>query len=263
MQISVKHLTHYSYQQPLLHSCQYLRLQPSHSERQRICHWQINAPGALSNTTDSLGNAMSVLSCNAPQTELTIDVCGEVITHDNAYSAPDKTPLAYFLRTTALTTCSDAIKHWLTPPLQAPLDTETLLRACAQLHRAMRFETGYTGIATTAAEAFSLGVGVCQDFSHVLIAALRQLKIPARYVSGYLYTPHFEHTASHAWVDVWLPVQQVWLGVDVANQCLMGEQHIRLAAGLDFLDVAPVRGVRLGGGDETLQSLAIVRTCTQ
>lgn len=263
MQISVSHLTQYCYQQPLLHSCQYLHLQPSQSQRQHICHWQIDAPGTLTDTTDSLGNALTVLSCHLPQTELCIDVSGEVITDHSPYSPADKTPLAYFLRLTPLTRCSEAISNWLGPSLQAPLNASTLLQTAAKLHHAMRFEVGHTDINTTAEQAFALGVGVCQDFSHVLIGALRQHKIPARYVSGYLYTPYFEHTASHAWVEVWLPEQQAWLGVDVANQCLMGEQHIRLAAGLDFLDVAPVRGVRLGGGQETLQSLAIVKACTQ
>lgn len=263
MQISVRHITHYRYQQPVVHSCQYLRLQPQSSERQQICHWRIEAPGALSPTVDSLGNAMTVLSCQLPSTQLSIEVAGEVITTDSPYTSADRAPLKYFLRSTALTQCSVAIASYLHPLLTAPLTEQRLLTACNHLHQQMRFEGGYTNIATTAAEAFELGVGVCQDFSHVLIAALRQLKIPARYVSGYLYTPHYEHTASHAWVEVWLAQLGVWLGVDVANQCLMGEQHIRLAAGLDFLDIAPVRGVRLGGGEETLESLAIVKTCVQ
>jgi transglutaminase-like putative cysteine protease len=120
----------------------------------------------------------------------------------------------------------------------------------------MPYTAGATKVDTTAAQAFDLGKGVCQDHSHVFLACCRELQIAARYVSGYVYSSNREEVASHAWVEAWL--NHRWVSFDISNAKAADGAHIKLAVGLDYLDACPVRGVRLGGGEEQLSIAAQV-----
>ncbi|PTT92376.1 transglutaminase, partial [Pelomonas sp. HMWF004] len=123
-----------------------------------------------------------------------------------------------------------------------------------QIHADLRYLPHSTTVATRAADALALGSGVCQDFAHVFIAACRALGLAARYVSGYLLTrpppgqPKLVGAdASHAWVELWCP-EQGWLALDPTNAVPAGLDHVTLAWGRDYADVAPLRGVLRGGG---------------
>jgi transglutaminase-like putative cysteine protease len=122
----------------------------------------------------------------------------------------------------------------------------------------MPFKPGDTVVSSSAAEAFAIGSGVCQDHAHVFIACCRYLGVPARYVSGYVYSPGHEeaHVASHAWAEAWAVDR--WRSFDIANNRPAGEDHIRLAVGADYFDACPIRGVRTGGGAETMSAAALV-----
>jgi transglutaminase-like putative cysteine protease len=121
------------------------------------------------------------------------------------------------------------------------------------IHTRFDYEPQATSVATRAPQALALGRGVCQDFAHVMIAACRSLGLAARYVSGYLLTrpppgqPRLVGAdASHAWVQVWCPVQG-WIALDPTNAVPAGTDHVTLAWGRDYADVAPLRGVIRGG----------------
>jgi transglutaminase-like putative cysteine protease len=101
------------------------------------------------------------------------------------------------------------------------------------------------------------GKGVCQDFTHLLIAVLRSLEVPARYVSGYIHRPNKE-SQSHAWCEVWFP-DLGWVGVDPTNGRVVDDHFVKVAVGRDFTDVPPNRGVYRGRGQETIS----VRVCTR
>ncbi|MGC8519619.1 MAG: transglutaminase-like domain-containing protein, partial [Steroidobacteraceae bacterium] len=116
----------------------------------------------------------------------------------------------------------------------------------------VRYRPGTTTVEDSAAAALERGEGVCQDQAHVLIACCRSMGIPARYVSGYLCADHPGAAASHAWAEVWLSDVQGWHGIDVTHVSPAGPGHCRLAIGRDYLDAAPVRGVRRGGGPEVM-----------
>jgi transglutaminase-like putative cysteine protease len=101
--------------------------------------------------------------------------------------------------------------------------------------------------------------GVCQDFAHLMIGALRANGLPARYVSGYLLTdpppgrPRLVGAdASHAWVSAWCGEAAGWVDLDPTNDCLVDDEHVTLGWGRDFGDVTPMRGVILGGGRQQL-----------
>lgn len=128
----------------------------------------------------------------------------------------------------------------------------------SRIHREFTYATASTDLATPALEAFYQRRGVCQDFSHIMIACLRSLGLPARYVSGYLLTepppgqPRLLGVdASHAWVAVYCP-QHGWVELDPTNNMLAGTSHAVIACGRDYADVAPLRGVIQGGGSHTL-----------
>jgi transglutaminase-like putative cysteine protease len=104
---------------------------------------------------------------------------------------------------------------------------------------------------------------VCQDHAHIFIACCRASGVPARYVSGYVYTGKDGEVASHAWVDAWLGAESGWMPIDITHQSLVGGRHCRLAVGRDYLDACPVRGVRRGGGPEEMQVAVIVAASAQ
>jgi transglutaminase-like putative cysteine protease len=123
-----------------------------------------------------------------------------------------------------------------------------------QIHTDLRYLPHSTTVATRAADALAQRSGVCQDFAHVFIAACRSLGLAARYVSGYLLTrpPPGQAKlvgadASHAWAELWCP-EQGWLALDPTNAVPAGLDHVTLAWGRDYADVAPLRGVLRGGG---------------
>jgi transglutaminase-like putative cysteine protease len=136
----------------------------------------------------------------------------------------------------------------------------------AALHAEMRFDAGATDVDTAPAEAFAARHGVCQDFSHVMIAALRALGVPAGYVSGFLRTrpppgqPRLEGAdAMHAWVRAWCGGDVGWVEYDPTNACFVGRDHISVAQGRDYADVAPVKGaLRTVGQQQSHHSVDVV-----
>lgn len=128
-----------------------------------------------------------------------------------------------------------------------------------------KYKSGATSINTPIDEAIKKRMGVCQDFSHIMIAVLRTNGIAARYVSGYIesYNANTDQEMvgfeqSHAWVDVYIPYFS-WFGLDPTNNMLSSEQHVRVAVGRDFEDVSPVRGTFKGAGKQMLRVEVKVR----
>ena len=152
------------------------------------------------------------------------------------------------------------------------------LELTARMHRDFTYASQSTDINTPALEALENQRGVCQDFAHILLACLRSLGLPARYVSGYLLTqpppgqPRLVGSdASHAWASVYLPelashASQGWLDLDPTNNryglASPGLDYVRLAVGRDFADVSPLRGVLHGGGEHTLDVAVTVAPLT-
>ncbi len=124
--------------------------------------------------------------------------------------------------------------------------------AVGWVHDQLEYQRGFTGVTTTAAEVLAAGQGVCQDFAHASLAVLRAMGIPGWYVSGYLH-PHEEPEVgeqvegeSHAWVAAW--TGEVW-PLDPTSLATIHERHVRVAAGREYHDVAPFRGIYAGGGE--------------
>ena len=141
---------------------------------------------------------------------------------------------------------------------------ETMLELSDTLYRSFRYVPDTTSAVSPIEHILESRQGVCQDYAHVMIAIARSWDIPARYVSGYLYIASqggegAPQTASHAWVECRLP-DLGWVGFDPTNRCLAEERHVRVATGRDYQDVAPVRGVFVGGAEVRLAVDVRVRT---
>ena len=126
----------------------------------------------------------------------------------------------------------------------------TAMNLCNRIHRDFTYDGDATTVRTRASDAFKLKRGVCQDFSHIFIALARQLGVPTRYVSGYLFrdesgADRSTDGATHAWAECWVP-DLGWVGFDPTNNVIASERHIRVAVGRDYADVPPTRGVYKG-----------------
>jgi transglutaminase-like putative cysteine protease len=136
---------------------------------------------------------------------------------------------------------------------------EAVLGLTNRIHKEFKFDPRATDVSTPVSEVLKKRAGVCQDFAHLMLACLRSLGLPARYVSGYLETAPPQGMqrltgadASHAWVSVFCGEGAGWIDTDPTNNLLPNERHITVAWGRDFSDVSPLRGVTLGAGSQKL-----------
>jgi transglutaminase-like putative cysteine protease len=261
MLIHVRHRTRYTYDHPVHSMIQALRLSPRNHEGQYVRRWQIDLDqeGTLRPGEDSFGNALHMLSLDGPLTSLCITVEGEVEMLDTngiVRGALEKFPAELYLRDTPLTQADAAIADFAkgVAAKAGGSELKILHGLLAAVHDEINFDTAQTDTATTAADSFRLKHGVCQDLSHVFIAAARHLGIPARYVGGYLMRSDdiVHQEAGHAWTEAYV-TGLGWVGFDPANGICPTEAHIRVAAGLDFLGASPIRGARLGGQAERME----------
>ena len=256
MRARISHRTTYRYQEPVKYTAQTLRLTPRRDGEQHTLAWSIHAPGRRAEQMDAHGNITHLLTLEEPHREISIVVTGIVEitrTRDVLREQGGLSPLAY-LAPTALTAASDRIIALAREHLQGPGPARQQLYELAKgVCASVSYRPGTTTVEDPAAAALERGEGVCQDQAHVLIACCRSMGIAARYVSGYLCAAgQAAETASHAWAEVWLPDAQGWHGIDVTHEQPVGVAHCRLAVGRDYLDAAPVRGVRRGGGPEVM-----------
>lgn len=255
MQLRISHRTTYRYEESVKYSAQTLRLTPRRDGEQHTLAWSIQAPGHRAEQVDAHGNITHLLTLEEPHREISIVVAGTVEiarARDILREQGMLSPLAY-LAPTALTAVSDRLVALAHAHLDGPGPLRDRLYelargVCAGVH----YRPGTTTVEDPAAAALERGEGVCQDQAHVLIACCRSAGIPARYVSGYICSTHPGEAASHAWVEAWLSDAQGWHGIDVTHMKPAGAGHCRLAVGRDYLDAAPVRGVRRGGGPEVM-----------
>jgi transglutaminase-like putative cysteine protease len=261
MHMHIRHETRYRYERPVKYSVQSLHLTPRRDPGQRAISWSIYSPGRRLEQVDAYGNITHLLTIEEPHREIQIVVQGVVETADGMGRQEDGplSPLAY-LAPTKLTLPSDDIKSFAQDVSATVAEPRARAQALADaVVGKVRYKSGASDVQDTAAEAFRSGSGVCQDHAHVYIASARAMGMPARYVSGYLFTGDSSDAASHAWVDVWLGSELGWHSLDVTHRRLAESAYCRLAVGRDYLDAAPVRGVRQGGGAEKMEASVLVK----
>ncbi len=279
--LHISHVTHYDYASRVDLAMHLLHLQPLSRADQQLEDFRLDIdPPATRNqaSLDYFGNPQHHLTLTTPHHALTVRAESRVRRLAAATPKPSVSPAWESVRTAmryragqpwlpAAEFCFPSAFVPLHPAFQAYAQLEftpgrPLLEAAiglmARIHHEFTYATASTDLTTPALEAFSRRQGVCQDFAHIMIACLRSLGLPARYVSGYLLTqpppgqPRLLGVdASHAWLAVWCP-QHDWVELDPTNNLIAAQSHAVIACGRDYADVAPLRGVIQGGGSHTL-----------
>ncbi|MEM7190836.1 MAG: transglutaminase family protein [Pseudomonadota bacterium] len=276
------HQTSYRYANDAAFSQHLLRLTPRNAPGQRVLETEVAIfpePESLENHGDMFGNTVHVATVSRPHGTLEITARSKVerITRsalifdaslpwegcrDAALGTEVSTPTpeaAPFSFPSRMSGANDAIEAYgrksFTPGRPVLSAAEELSH---RIYTDFTYRPGSTAFDTHPVDSFARKEGVCQDFAHVMLACLRALRVPARYVSGYLRTippegkPRLQGAdASHAWVSVWEPTFG-WIDFDPTNNCLPAEDHVSLAHGRDYGDVSPVSGVVVGAGEQLL-----------
>jgi transglutaminase-like putative cysteine protease len=259
MRVAINHETIYRYHAPAAYSIQYLRLTPVTGPTQRVLSWKLQTPGNLKPWVDGFGNIAHVLVVDEPHEEIRITAVGEVEIADGGkflLSDPEPHPPELFLRSTRLTDPDERVRRFAGGFKPAVISNphKGLDKLMAGIRETVEYRPGVTHVATSARQALDAKAGVCQDHAHLFVTCCRSLGVPARYVSGYLCTDTAgdERMASHAWAEAWVE-DGGWQSYDVANRMSNAKAHVRVAVGLDYMDAAPIRGLRRGGGSEELE----------
>ena len=264
MQLLITHTTHYAYEPEAKQAALRLKLFPSRMAAQMSEDWQVTVNGKAVEPllTEATGDQIALWHRHAPVDEIEIAARGTVTTADTAGVLKDLIETvrpAVFLRSTELTEPDDAI-HELAAGVTGDDTLARLHALSAIVHEKIHYRPGATDAKTTAAEAVALGAGVCQDQTHVFLAAARSIDIPARYVVGYLFDPESKEESfdeTHAWAEGHVPGLG-WVGFDVTHQVCPTEAYVRLCCGLDAADAAPLRGTVVGEPEEELSTRVTV-----
>jgi len=262
----IHHKTVYRYSEPVRRSVHELRLAPRSGPLQSVQAWELSAPGNLSEARDGFGNIVHNFTMAGPAHTISIAATGEVEVrlaqgdgghhafHDLPDSGESRVSPLYFTTGTPLTHAPADMQAFAAPYLNAGHAVPALLALAGGIADRVRYKANTTNVGTSAADAFRLGSGVCQDQAQVMVAACRAFGIPARYVSGYFYDAAATSLASHAWTDVCLDAERgLWCSIDVTHRCITDGRHVRLAVGRDYASAAPIRGILEGGAGETME----------
>lgn len=258
MLLAIDHRTDTATEALSSHAVQYLRLTPRNDPGQRTMRWRVDVPGRATAWRDCFGNVVHCVVRNQAHRAATLHVNGEVDTEETHGIVPleaDGLPPDVFLRPTPLTEPDERIRDFAAPfaKLRAKGDLAALHALMAGIHEDVAYLPGTTDVHTPAATVLEQRSGVCQDHAHLFIACCRAWGIPARYVSGYLHTAAEDgrHLATHAWAEA-LVEYLGWVSFDPSNRQSATPAYVRLAVAPDYQGAAPVRGVRRGGGQETM-----------
>lgn len=279
----ITHKTVYRYKTPASESYGELRNCPqsNHAQTVRKRRLQIEPKTPLRHYYDFFGNYVEFFSIPKRHETLSVHSTAEVettpqfmpdaaqtITVAEARQILQTRQLNHYvyLRPTSMVPLHQILQPFKRDFIKSsqPLD-QALLQLNQWIYKNMKYQSGSTTVSTPLETVIRKRTGVCQDFAHLMLSILRTYGIPARYVSGYIeaYDPETADpalvgaTASHAWVEVYLPGGH-WVGLDPTNNQIAGERHVRVAVGRDYRDVSPLRGTYKGASDQKLQVIVSV-----
>jgi transglutaminase-like putative cysteine protease len=287
----IRQVTTYRYASPVAYARHVLRLTPIDRMGQRVHAAAVDiepTPVERREGHDFFGNRMTWVELDRPHDTLSVQVAARVaVKRDIALEA---TPPWEAIRDAAFASVDlspNSPAHYLFSSRQVSLDPEIrayaaesfavgrpILDAAIDLMRRIKadftYEIGATTASTTPPMSFALRRGVCQDFAHVMISGMRGLGLPVAYVSGYLRTGQPSDKdklqgagAMHAWVLVGCGEEVGWRGLDPTNGIFAGDDHVVLAIGRDYADVAPIDGVIFASGGQRLEVSVSVTPATE
>jgi transglutaminase-like putative cysteine protease len=273
--IEVRHLSRYAYDHPVSASFNEARLMPATLPWQRRLEYDLRVDQATwhHSYTDYWGTEVRVFEALRTHRDLEIEshavveldatrlpVASAAMSWSDVRSHAVREEFGEFLAQTESTALDDDLAALADKLASEHTPNETALAVCAYVHDQMTYLPGSTGVNTLALEAWRARTGVCQDYAHLVVGTLRQIGLPARYVSGYLH-PDAEAAIgvtavgeSHAWVEWWLGA---WAGHDPTNDQAVGERHILVGRGRDYTDVPPIKGLVAGSSGSAELSVTV------
>ncbi|MEO9824038.1 MAG: transglutaminase family protein [Paracoccaceae bacterium] len=257
MKLQISHTTQYAFDAPVEYALQKVRLRPMSNSAQQVGNWSLAIEGGKLETgyQDHYGNLVDLVSADEGTTSITVTATGDVTTlNDTGVFGMvfGRMPLWHFQNETPQTKPGAKTKDIAAIIRKGTTTLDGLHSASGAILDSVPYQTGQTKADTTAEEAIKIGKGVCQDHAHIMLAAARHAGLPARYVSGYLMMDdRVDQDASHAWAEVYVD-DLGWVGFDVSNGMSPDERYVRIAIGLDAHSSAPISGLRLGAGGETM-----------
>lgn len=277
MRLAITHATEYQYDEPASDSFNELRLRPADDYRQTMLSFElvIEPRPPLRSHVDYYGNVTHHFHLPGRHERLSVTSRSVVVT----YPIPQPHPVP----ASVLSDLRHRFFEYLAPTTRVPLDhdwfevfgalyltpeaelTSYLLELTTYLHARFAYRPEATHVDTPLAEFAQHTSGVCQDYTHAMLALCRSAGIPTRYVSGYVHPhpqgdePLLGSEGSHAWLEAFLPGNG-WVGYDPTNGCRVSEAHVKVAVGRDYDDVAPLRGLRRGGGVSSMNVDVSVRS---
>ena len=290
MRLQIIHETSYEYAPPVETAQHVAHLRPLDLPWQRVLSHEFTVtpePAQLKDTRDLYGNPRTFFSLQGMHEELTV-VAQSIVDTDEPPRPAGSLPweqvrerfryhagapfdaAAEFVFASPHVPRHEAFAAYARPSFAAGIPVHLAARDLMdRIHSDFTYETDSTEISTPALEALQQRKGVCQDFAHVMVACLRAVGLPARYVSGYLLTKPppgkprlIGSDASHAWVSVYAPDalgKSAWCDLDPTNNRAPGEDYVTLAWGRDYSDVSPMRGVLHGGANHSLHVAVTVQ----
>lgn len=262
MKLRIEHTTTFTYDQLISEAYTEMRLRPLDGNGQHTLAFNLRTEPldeALM-YKDRFGNDVRHFDVIQPHQRLIVSAHSEVMTPLRFVSEGEAlSPLDQFdfLMPTPFATFTAQISEIAAALSVRGNPYETALSIMRGVYGLLKYTKGATNVNTNAAEALALGKGVCQDFSHLMLAACRSQLLPARYVSGYLYNNGYS-TATHAWVDVFIS-QFGWVSFDPTHNREQTEHYVRVAVGRDYADVSPTRGVFVGNAKEEMDVMVAVK----
>jgi transglutaminase-like putative cysteine protease len=260
MRLHVAHTTRFIYSSKVVEMYMELRVRPRDDARQRCLAFdlKIEPESRVSSYSDGFQNWVHYLNHLAPHDRVVVTSRSLVETGVPAEDVVDGFP-EDFLQFRSPVENVAGVRRFadrLRPAhAESATDVEAALDALAlDIHDKFEYQPETTDVYTGVAEVLKLRRGVCQDFAHLYVAVGRAMGIPTRYVSGYIVPGDVRRgaAASHAWAEAWVPGRG-WIGYDPTNPVRVGPQHIAVAVGRDYLDVAPTRGVYKGRAGEVME----------
>ena len=268
----INHITRYTYSSTVIDCTNQIMLYPIIDSLLEVRNHEIKISHnpAVESFTDYFGNHIGVFSIIKPHTSLLIHSMADVITKPIAFPADDMNAVdqwqiiknlryhtAYidFLDPEVFVSSEEVrnVLNEIVDKEKTPL--QNAISLSEYVYNNFTYQKGITSVETKTEEVWQLKAGVCQDFAHILLIFLRMFEIPSRYVSGYICPKDKEmrgEGATHAWVEAYIP-NYGWIGLDPTNNCIVNDQHVRLATGRNFEDCTPVKGTYKGSGEHTLE----------
>lgn len=257
MQLSISHITEYAYSAPVDYALQKVRLRPLSMALQQVEGWKIDITGGKleAQYVDHYANHVDLVSITPGAETLRLRASGSVQTsgHNGVLGQVyTRAPLWHFREPTLATAPGPAIRDMAAVVARSDETLDGLHALSAAILAAAPYQIGVTHAGTTAEEALTGGLGVCQDHAQIFVAAAREAGLAARYVSGYLMmNDRVDQDATHAWAEAHIDGLG-WVGFDISNSISPDARYVRIAIGRDARDASPIEGLRLGTADETL-----------